>query len=189
MLHNLLYTLCLMVIMTIQTIAQQNWVPFLLQTKTKPTINLTASNSGTVSFTVQINGMETSHRKVGVSEYQKLSIPDGEVMTQEGLPQVPMITKLIAIPDCGDVSISVSRSNELQFTNYNVLPSPRYEKKKSPDGSDELKEVFEENKSVYSSNADFPGKYGEIIETGYVRGQKVARCNLPCTIQSRKQKN
>jgi tetratricopeptide (TPR) repeat protein len=151
------------------------WVPFLKSSYSKPATNLTASNNSNVSFNIQINGMQTSDKKIDTSAYQSLSIPDGEVMTKEGSPQMPMITKLIAIPDCGNVSISVTPSNQLQFANYNVLPVPRYDKKKLPDGSDERILVFEEDKSVYSANTDFPGKYGEIIETGYVRNQKVAR--------------
>ena len=175
MLRFLCYLFYLTVIITLQTFAQETWVPFLQPTYSKPATNLTVSNNSNVSFNVQINGMETSDKKVDASAYQSLSIPDGEVMTKEGSPQMPMITKLIAIPDCDNFSISVIPSNQLQFANYNILPTPRYEKKKLPDGTDERILVFEEDKSVYSANTDFPGKYGEIIETGYVRGQKVAR--------------
>jgi hypothetical protein len=161
--------------MTTQTFAQYRWVPFLQQTKTEPTVTLASSNNNNVSFSIKINGMLVADKKVGETAYQLLSIPDGELMMQEGSPQVPMITKLIAIPDCDNVSISVTYSNKLGFEKYNILPAPRFEKKKGQDGSDSQVEVFEENKSMYSSNAEFPGKYGEILETGYVRGQKVAR--------------
>ena len=175
MLRYLFYIFCLTIIITLQTFAQSTWVPFLQPTYTKPATILTTSNNSNVSFNVQINGMQTSDQKIGVTGYQSLSIPDGELMIKEGSPQIPMMTKLIAIPDCDNVSISVSPSNQLQFANYNVPPAPRYEKKKLPDGTDQRILVFEEDKSVYSANSDFPGKYGEIIETGYVRGQKVAR--------------
>ncbi len=164
----------LAVIMTVQVHAQQQWVPFLQQTETAPSTTLTSSNNNNVSFNIKINGMSVTDMKVGETNYQKVSIPHAETMTKQSLPQVPMITKLIAIPDCDDVSISVVYSNMLEFK-YSVLPMPRIEKKKRQDGSDSYSEVFEEDKSVYSSNADFPGKYGEILDIGYVRGQKVAR--------------
>jgi hypothetical protein len=162
-------------LMAIQIFAQQKWVPFLQQTKTAPSVALSSSNNNNVSFSIKINGMSVTEKKVAETVYQHLSIPDAEVMTQEGLPQVPVITKLIAIPDCDDVTISVAYSNKIGFEKYNILPSPGFEKKRSPDGSEVSVEVFKENKSMYSSNTDFPGKYGEIIEIGYVRGQKVAR--------------
>lgn len=175
MLRKLFYISFLAIIIASQTFAQTSWVPFLQQTKTKPTTNLTSSNNNSVSFTVQINGMETSTRKISEVQYQSLSIPDCEIMSKEGLPQVPFITKLIAVPDCDNVSISVSNSNLFSFSDYDIIPAPRYEHKKLPDGSDQLVQVFEEDKTVYSTNTDFPGKFGEIIETGYVRDQKVIR--------------
>jgi len=170
--------LCLSTLIVVQTFAQPKWVPFLQQTKTKPTTNLSASNSSAVSFTVQINGMEASDIKAGTSAYQSLSIPDGEVMTKPGSPQVPVISKLIAIPDCDNVAVSVSPSNQFQSANYNVLPVPRYDKKQLPDGSSDLVPVYEEDKFVYSGGSDFPGKFGEITEVGYVRDQKVARVTI-----------
>ena len=175
MLRKLFYILCLTAIIVLRTFAQTSWVSFLQQTKTKPTINLTSSNNNIVSFTVQINGMETSAKTISEVQYQSLSIPDCEIMSKEGSPQLPFITKLIAVPDCDNVSISVSNSNMLSFSDYEIIPAPRYEHKKLPDGRDQLVQVFEEDKSVYSNNADFPGKFGEIIETGYVRDQKVVR--------------
>lgn len=137
MLRYLYYIFYLTFIITLQTFAQSKWVPFLQPTYTKPVTNLTASNNGNVSFNVQINGMQTSDQKVVTTVYQSLSIPDGELMIKEGSPQIPMMTKLIAIPDCDNVSISVTPSNQLNFANYNVLPAPRYDKRKLPDGTDE----------------------------------------------------
>lgn len=175
MLRQLLYISCLVVTMTMQLFAQQTWVPFLQQEKTTPSVTLLTSNTNIVSFTVQINGMFAEEKKVGDVVYRKLSIPDADVMTEQGLPHVPMITKLIAIPDCDEVSISVVPSNELEFADYDVIPAPRYERKEWPDGSHSMVEVFEENKSAYSSDAYFPEKYGDIVEIGYVREQKLAR--------------
>ncbi len=63
----------------------------------------------------------------------------------------------------------------MPFLDYNIPPAPGYENKKFPDGSKYLIPVFEENKSLYSTNSYFPGKYGEIIETGYVRNQPIVR--------------
>jgi parallel beta-helix repeat protein len=157
---------------------QQKWLPFSSQEKSSPSVNLITSNNNTVSFTVQVKGMFTVDQMVDEKSYQRLSIPDGEVMSKEGLPQMPMITKLIAIPDCDNVSISIIPSNELDYTNYNIIPSPKSVKKNLPDGEFSTEEIFEEDKTIYSSSSDFPDKYGEIIETGYCRDQKVARITI-----------
>jgi len=171
MLH---YFLIFIMIFTIQAFAQPKWVPFLQETKTKPLTILSSSTNSNISFNIKVNGMSVTDKEIDDMAYQHLSIPDAELMTEEGLPQLPMIIKLIAIPDCDNVALSVTHSNKLEFENYNVIPAPGLEKKKSPYGTEVTVEVFKENKSLYSSNVDFPGKYAEIIETGYVRGQKVA---------------
>lgn len=157
MLRHLFRISCLIAAMVMPLFAQQTWVPFLHQEKTAPSVTLLTSNNSIVSFTVQINGMFAEEKKVGEVAYRKLSIPGAEMMTEPGLPQVPMITKLIAVPDCDDISVSVIPSNELEFANYDVIPAPRYERRERPDGSHSLAEVFEENRSAYSTDAYFPG--------------------------------
>lgn len=119
--------------------------------------------------------MSVSNKNVDKVTYQSLSIPEAEVIIQEGLPQVPIITKLIAIPDCDDVSLNITPTNEIVLMDYNILPAPRLEKKKLQDGTERIEYMFEKDKLIYSTNTEFPGKYGEIIETGYCRDQKVAR--------------
>src|SRR3972149_9736076 len=175
MLKNTFKIMLFLFVLILHFFAQDNWVSFYKQESTAPTVKLLSSNNNNVSFFVQINGMSVSNKNVDKVTYQSLSIPDAEVITQEGLPQVPVITKLIAIPDCDDVSLSITPSNELVFSDYNILPAPRFDKKKWQDGTDRIEQVFEENKNIYSSNIDFPGKYGEIIEVGYCRDQKIAR--------------
>ncbi len=90
-----------------------------------PVINL-VSNSNNVSFSVQINDLLISEKTIANCKYNCLSIQDGEIMMQEGLPQLPMITKLIAVPDCDNILISVSPSNEMYLSNYNILPAPSF---------------------------------------------------------------
>ena len=122
MLHKLIFMFCFAVLITLQTFAQIKWVPFLQQTKTEAETNLTTSNNGTVSFTVQINGMETSNSTIEQTQYQSITIPGCEVMIKEGLPQVPVLSKLIAVPDCDDISITVMPSNRFEFSGYNNWP-------------------------------------------------------------------
>jgi hypothetical protein len=110
--------------------------------------------------------MESTNITADSTIYQSLSIPDCELMGAEGSPQLPVITKLIAVPDCDNVSISVLPASQFELSNYNVAPAPGF--------SNHI-EIFKENKSIYATDAFFPGKYYEILETGYVRSQKVVK--------------
>jgi hypothetical protein len=128
--YRLTYILTITVLISIQLFSQSRWIPLLQQTKTATSINLSSSNKNNVSFTIQINGITVVDRKVEGINYQQLSIPNGEVIVEEGSPQIPIVSKLIAIPDCDDISFSVIPSNPVEFNNYNILPVPKFEKKK-----------------------------------------------------------
>lgn len=132
--RKILFTFCLIVLITIRAFSQETWLPFLEQTKTAPTVNVSSSNNNTVSFSVQINGMSVSQKIVDSTTYQSITIP-GEGLTRiAGSPEVPVITKLVAIPDCDNVTISISPSGQLEFSNYYVIPAPGYQKKYFRDG-------------------------------------------------------
>lgn len=153
--------------------ADQEHTSLLKKEPTSPTTILTASDSKNVSIIMQLNGISALKKETATTIYDCLSVPGSELITREGKPQLPVITKLIAIPDCDDASLSVSVSNETMFNNYNILPAPRY--KKNQLGNNNETAEYAEDKNIYSKNRFFPGKYGEVIETGYVRNQKVAR--------------
>jgi hypothetical protein len=166
---------CFLIITINQTFSQQTWIPFTSQStvynqsagtqvkqsisQKQNTILLSSGNSG-VSFTVHVDGMTVNEKNIGVASYMGLSIPDCEVTMKEGSPQLPMIVKLIAIPDCDDVILSVTSSNETNLNNYKIVPAPGYISKKQPDGDDSQTEVFAEDKSVYSTDYFYPGMYG-----------------------------
>ena len=176
-LKNLIFASVL--VLAIQVSAQSGWVDFMGRTEeAPPTPALLQSDNNTVSFTVQVNGMNRRDMKYQNQIYQRLSIPDCDRTEEEGLPEVPVITQLIAVPDCDDVMLSVMPSGELEFSGYHVCPAPRYERRESMDGSYIMEEVFEENASAYHMNSFYPQISGEIIETGYVREQKVVRVAL-----------
>lgn len=178
MLRHFYYISLLVVFMTTRLFSQQTWIPFQKQEKTPPEVSVIQSDNNAVSFSVRINGMLSNDKKIGAKNYQRLSIPNSEVMTSAGDPALPVITKLIAVPDCDDVTITVTPSNEIQFSNYFVIPAPKYERQDFPDGSHSLMPIYEEDAAVFASDVEFPGKYGEIIESGYVRAQKIVRVAL-----------
>ena len=178
MLRNFNFMLCAVFVITTQIIAQQRWVPFMEETEKSPDINLLQSDNKNVSFTVQVNGMAVEDKNYEGLEYHHLSIPNCDIKMEDGEPDVPVITTLVAVPDCEDVIISIIPSNKLELSNYNVCPTPTYQKQYQQDGNYRIVGVFKEDESIYSVDENFPIKFGEIIETGYIRSQKVIRVAL-----------
>jgi hypothetical protein len=101
--------------------AQINWVSLNGSANSAPQVNVSFSNNNNVSLTIKVNGFSVFDKLVNNESFQGLLIPDAENTMEEGLPQLPVITKLIAIPDCDDVSIQVITSNPFEYPNYNIL--------------------------------------------------------------------
>lgn len=166
-------------VLAIQISAQPEWVDFMGRTEeSPPAAALLQSDKNTVSFTIQVNGMLQHEVHYQDQIYQRLSMPDCDRTVEELLPEVPVVTQLVAVPDCDDVILSVMPSGELEFQGYHVCPAPKYVRKEQPDGTYIVEEVFEENVSAYNTNNFYPQIFGEIIETGYVREQKVVHVAL-----------
>lgn len=160
--------------------SQSQWIPFIKSDETRPSLLIQNSNNGLVSFSLQIKGMTSIDFLKDGQKYQRLNIPKTNRLRITGKPELPMITQLIAVPDCDDVTISVIPSNEIDFPDYYIHPAPTLRNIDNFDGNGnhETKEVFIRDESVYSTDSFFPNKYGEIIETGYIRSQKVVRVAL-----------
>jgi hypothetical protein len=138
-----LYLLLLIVVGIMEMYSQpinngtsRKWIPFTKQSETAPTIDLTSSSNDHVSLSVQVNGMSMRDKKIGDIAYQQLTIPNSNVMSSEGFPNVPMIAKLIAIPDCDDISILVDYTNQIEFSNINIPPSPKLGEGKGENGEE-----------------------------------------------------
>jgi hypothetical protein len=137
-----------------------------------------SSNSATVSYSIRLDGVAINDIQSDGKRYHLLSIPGEELMMQIGAPQLPLVTRLIAVPDCEHISLSIVQSNEERFEGFSIPPTPAIRKVKSPMGDLTSLTVHEEDPVVYQSNNVFPGKQGEILEVGYVRSQKVVRVAL-----------
>jgi hypothetical protein len=75
--------------------------------------------------------VETKSETSGV--YKRLSIPQCGVTGETGTPEIPVITKMIAIPECSDFRCNVTMSGVQTFSNYTVYPVPAQEARSNDD--------------------------------------------------------
>jgi len=133
------------------------------------------STNERVSFSVEIGGMEVEDILYQGQNYQRLVVPGQRRYERTGFPEIPVLSQLIAIPDCEEVKLTIIPMDSLEFKGYNVYPVPELVRRYSPQGCSYLEEEFTINDSVYSVNSYFPNTGGEIEEFGYIREQRVAR--------------
>jgi len=157
---------------------QERWVPFTKATECKPIFNLQHSSNENVSFTVETSGMVVRDVLGKEKTYQRLAIPDQNRSTEVGFPEIPVISQLIAIPDCDQVNLRIIPTDSIEMENYYVYPVPQLVEKYSPDGYSCPEEEFAINDSVYSVDRYFPNTFGKIAELGSIREQGVAKVEI-----------
>lgn len=157
---------------------QERWIPFTSSTKSKPIFNLHHSNNKSVLFSVETTGMVVHDVLAKEKAYQRLTIPDQNKSTEVGFPEIPVISQLIAAPDCDQVWLRIIPTDSLYIEDFNIYPVPQLVEKYAPDGSSYPAEEFAINDSVYSEDNYFPSSFGRIAELGSIREQGVARVEI-----------
>jgi len=164
--------LCLLLILgnSIYAVSQPEWVTFTDPNPSAPIITLQSSSSQQVKYLIEIPGMYQESIVVGSEIYQRLSIPKAGTWGTPGYPELPAISKLIAIPECDSVIISYIITDSVVLNNYNVYPKPEIVED-SLTGT--LVEQFTKNDSVYQLNIFMPEIEYEILSDGYFRNQRI----------------
>ena len=166
--------LCLLLFLSITfgVIAQPQWVTFTDPSPSAPRITLQSSSNQQVKYLIEIQGMYREPVVVGQDTYQRLSIPKAGVWGIPGYPELPAITKLIAVPECDSIIISYLVTDSIVLNNYNVYPNPLLVED-SINGV--LVEQFFKVDSIYLLNQFMPWVDHEILSDGYLRNQRTAR--------------
>ena len=171
--NAILYFLLLFFISVVAQ-SQPSWVNFSSDEPSKPNISLLSSSNQTIRYRVRISGIYSESITLHGEVYQRLSIPGGQKWGASGYPEIPSIGRLLAIPQCSGISISVEITDSLVLDGYNPYPSPKIVED-TIGGESRLVEQFVKNDSIYSLDQYFPGVQYESADGGSLRSQKVLR--------------
>jgi len=86
-----------------------------------PEVSVNRNDNQQVSFTVELSGMYVESRNEEGSVYKRLSMPECQTMGEVGAPEIPVVTKMVAIPEYSDFNIVVTMSGVQTFSNYLVF--------------------------------------------------------------------
>jgi len=152
----------------------QDWVAFTSSTPTQPNIQLIVSDNSNVSFNVEVYGMYSEDITEQGTSYQRINITGTGETVITGEPEMPVIRQLIAIPECDDVTLSITVTGQMTMYNYYIYPVPELVEVQNPDGTVYLEEQFYIDQTAYNTNLNYPQVNAEINSIGYLRDQKYA---------------
>ena len=113
-------TIILVFIIISFTAKSQDWIEFNPSGTTAPTYNLLSSTDSVVEFGVIVPGMfETS-----IDSFNRINIKEHSRLDSVGFPEIPVVSFLVAIPDCDSVNLIINPLDSSQFNGFNIYPSP-----------------------------------------------------------------
>ncbi len=156
----------------------QQWTAFNAMDATNPFCTVSSSTNDSVVFSVKIPGMYS----VTVDSLQRIHIPGHNKMDSVGFPELPVVSYLIAIPDCDSVVLSFTPTDSLFLDNWNIYPAPEIIVDTTAQGYEYLAEEFNYDTTFYNTDTLFPSSNAELVDRGAFRDQHCIRVEL-CPIQ------
>lgn len=150
------------------------WIGFYKSEAAPPETQVGTSDAAGTDFYVGIPGMNIQGA-VYNSSFARLSLPEHGVTTDLGLPELPVIRQLIAVPEGANVTVNYNLGSPTNLGGLDISPVPEIVVDTDADGNEYLREEFYINSQAYSTNAFFPmNDYAEINNdgSGYIRGQR-----------------
>jgi hypothetical protein len=117
--------------------------------------NKIISNESKLSLNAQIDGFKCEIQKEKEGVFQKLSIPDAGFMEDIGKPNVPVIRRLIAVPEGKTIEAELVDTAFTFLTGYDIYPA----QKPVIEQDSLLRTPFIIDRAAYQSNQFYPDKY------------------------------
>jgi len=146
------------------------WVNFNDRGVTAPIYEVTNSTSSLVEFELEIPGMNSKD----IDNFNRVYVPEHTTMDSVGFPEIPVVSFLVAIPECDNVNLNVTLLDSIVIDNMNIYPSPELVEVQNGDIT-YLEEQFSINDAAYNTDEYFPGYTGKLVEKGAVRAQHCIR--------------
>ena len=140
----------------------------------EPRVQLISSDANGAVIKVDLPGYRLNQFKVGEKNYYSINIGDkGGITTEVGLPEIPHIAKILAIPDQGTVSVEVLEVSKVQTYKGVVIPPAR---ESWIEGKPETPYI--ENQGCYNSENIFPQNFASVEDPVVFRDFRLARISI-----------
>lgn len=122
-----------------------------------------------VNIYLEIEALRTYEVQTEQGTFVRLDIAESGMSANVGHPLLPVIKKLVAIPEDAEIELEVSVLEAAESLDYPIIPvQPPVPK--IPGARAE----FTIDKEFYSQDTFGPQEWAEIVGTGYIRGHRVA---------------
>ncbi|MDD3739175.1 MAG: C25 family peptidase propeptide domain-containing protein [Lentimicrobiaceae bacterium] len=133
----------------------------------KQGLTLTSNTPNKVELNVSVNNFTLESVDINGEQMQEIAFDGFALFTNAGEPNIPGISRLVAIPQGATANLEIIDYRVEIIQNVNIAPSPVIPKE-NEDGL-----VFSKSSNVYSRNAFFPENISTLSEVKQLRGVDV----------------
>jgi len=139
----------------------------------KPTVQLISDDiSGTV-LKIKIPGLRIDEFNAEGKTYHTIDLGSDAITTEVGMPEIPHIAKVLAIPNQGTISVEVLETGESKIIEGINIPPVR---ESWIEGKPET--PYLENKQLYNSAILYPQEIVRVEEPAVFRDFRIARVSI-----------
>lgn len=136
-------------------------------------LTLLQQNPNGVSLNFSVKEFGFSDRIINGEMMKELELSGNMLQNDEGAPNLPSISRYIAVPNGATAHVEIASSRTQVFQNIDMAPAPRI-----PLETERGQLQYNKNLSIYSKNAFFPAQPVFISETRKMRGVDVVLLNV-----------
>ncbi len=170
-----LFVFCLLFLFLLPLSVDAYWVSLNkdIPDYTPPKVSLLEDDNSSSTIRIDLAGFEIKEFNADGKTYQSIDLLTDIFTTKEGYPEIPYITKILAIPDQAGISLEVLETSEIQSFNGFHLPPARYS---WAEGAPEP--AYIENKNIYQMKEIYPKEHIKADPPVIFRDFRISRVSI-----------
>jgi len=173
MLKNAL--LFLITALLIPIITKAEWIPLdrSKAAQTPPKVTLLSNNPTSSVIKIELSGFELKDFQAGRTTYQSVDLMSKMFTTEAGLPELPYLDKILAVPDQASISVEVLETGQIStFKDIYLAPAREswYEGDAEP--------PYSEDADAFRSDRLYPSEPARVEEPAVFRDFRIARVSV-----------
>ncbi|MCK4408541.1 MAG: hypothetical protein KAW67_00555, partial [Candidatus Eisenbacteria sp.] len=154
----------LLVFLVFSFASAREWVPFRdAPVEEEVGTRIISTDTSTTVIEIEIPGMMVEPALKGLPGAVDLAIPGARTLSSPGMPNLPVLSYLVAIPAYGDVELEIVVLEERVLAGYDIAAARPFEL----EGREPMEAV--PDASVYATDAFYPADVASVGEPGIFR--------------------
>ncbi|PLX14046.1 MAG: hypothetical protein C0598_02320 [Marinilabiliales bacterium] len=139
----------------------------------KQGLHIEKQDKQSLKLSFSVNSYERMALDVNGRQMEKINMQGSLLQNSEGNPDLPVISRYVAIPQGAEVKVSVNNKRTASLNNINISPAPRI-----PWDTDRGPLEYKKNNEIYSKDAFFPSQNVIVSEPTTIRGLDVVLISI-----------